>query len=163
MRSYLSGLRSSSFTTPPPTVPHPSRAIRTGFKISPDASRLRSGAAGCAYRNFRVTGAQCVTDSANGLARAMLVLDQREPYEAVAVLAEADARRYRDLGLGQQKLCKLERAHRAERLRNRRPHEHRRLGLFDRPSCAIESLDQHVAPPLVGRIDLRDTFLRPVE
>src|ERR1700691_1163723 len=163
IRSYLSGLRSSSLTTPPPTVPHPSRAIRTGFNCSPMLLRLGSGAAGRADGNCGVTGAQRVTNSAERLAGAMLVLDQREAYEAVAVLTEAHTRRDRDLGLGEQELRELERAHRAERLRNRRPHEHRRLGLLDRPSGAVEPIDQHVAPILVGRIDLGNAFLRSVE
>ena len=119
-------------------------------------SRSRSGAAGGACWDFGVTASERVTNSAERLARAMLVLDQREAHEAVAVLAEADAWRDRDLGLGEQKLGELERAHRAERIGNRRPHEHRGLGLLHRPSRAIESLDQHVATALVSRVDLGD-------
>src|SRR5271156_4926310 len=163
IRSYLSGLRSSSLTTPPPTVPHPSKEIRTGFNFSPMYLRLRLRGAGRTYGNYSVARSQCVTDSAERLARAMLVLDQRETYEAVAVLAEADSRRDRDLGFREQELGELERSHRAERLRNRRPHEHRRLGLLDRPARAIEPLDQHVAPAFVGRVDLSNALLRPVE
>src|SRR5208337_3746813 len=43
-----------------------------------------------------------LTDSADRLAGAMLVLDEREADEAVAVGAEANARRNGDLGLGEQ-------------------------------------------------------------
>src|SRR5208282_5312610 len=98
MRSYLSGLRRISFTTPPPTVPHPSRAIRTGFNLSPLFLRLRSGGAGRAHRDIGVAGPERVTNSADRLAAAMLVLDEREAHEPVAVLSEADPRRDRDLG-----------------------------------------------------------------
>ena len=42
-------------------------------------------------------GGQRAADAAHGLAGAVLVLDQREAHVVVAVLAEADARRNRDL------------------------------------------------------------------
>ena len=43
-------------------------------------------------------------DAAQRLPRPLFVLNQREAHVAVAVFAEADARRHSDLGLGQQQL-----------------------------------------------------------
>src|SRR5712691_6723341 len=101
---------------------------------SATASRRARGMLG--YRRGAVT--QRMADTANRLARTMLVLDQREADEAVAVRTEAGPGRDRDLGVVQQELCEFERSHRAKRLRNRRPYEHRRTWLFDRPSRPIE-------------------------
>ena len=50
-----------------------------------------------------------LADAPQGLADALLVLDQGEAHEAVAGRAEADARTDRDLGLGEQQLAELER------------------------------------------------------
>src|SRR5713101_7024423 len=124
---------------------------------------MRSGGTGGAADYFRVPAAERRADSAESLAGAMFILDKRETYEAVAVLSEADTRRHRDFGLREQKLGEVERAHRAPRLRNRRPHEHRRFGFLDRPSGAIQTVNQHVAAALVRRIDLADAFLRAIE
>ena len=49
-------------------------------------------------------------DAADGLADSVLVLDQREPHEALAAGTEADAGRHRDLGLPHQQLGELEAA-----------------------------------------------------
>ena len=49
-----------------------------------------------------VRGLEEAPDSTRGLADALLVLDQREAHEFVAVLAEADSRRDRDIGLFDQ-------------------------------------------------------------
>src|SRR6266446_2575126 len=122
-----------------------------------------SGGTGGPAGDFRMSAAEQLAESAEGLAGAMFILDKRETYEAVAVLSEADSRRHRDLGLREQKLCEVERTHRAPRLRNRRPHEHRGLGFLDRPSGAIQPVNQHVTAPLVHLVDLADAFLRPVE
>ena len=59
----------------------------------------------------RVVGAfEEALDAARGLADALLVLDQREAHIIVAVLAEADARRDRDIGLLDQQLGEFEAA-----------------------------------------------------
>src|SRR5579872_1010344 len=143
LRSRLAAFLCSSLTTPVPTVPHPSRAIRTGCDFAP-AIRTLPGSlelCGCDAAHFgcgRVR--EGLLDAANRLASAMLVLDQRETYEAVAIGAESDSRRDRNLGLAQQELGKFQRAHLTKRIGNRRPYEHRGLGLFDRPSGTRQSL-----------------------
>src|SRR6267142_5644435 len=109
---------------------------------------MRSGGTGGAPGDFRMPAAERLADSAESLAGAMFILDKREAYEAITVLSETDTRRHRDFGLREQKLGEVERAHRAPRLRNRRPHEHRRLGFLDRPSGAIQPIDEHVTAPL---------------
>src|SRR2546422_11702501 len=68
----------------------------------------------------------------------------------LAVFAETDAGRYRDLGLLDEQLCELERAHRPERLGDRRPHEHRALGLGHRPAELVEPVHEDVAAPAGG-------------
>src|SRR4029077_5744291 len=166
LRSSSAALRRISLTTPSPTVPHPSRATRTGFNGA--LSRVNRGAllgarGSDARTRPRRRDAQGMGDSANRLAGAMFVLDECEAHEAVAVGAEADSRRYRDLSLGQQELGELKRAHIAQWLRNRRPHEHRGARLLDRPSGAIEPVDQHVAPAAIKLRDLAHTLLWPIE
>src|SRR5271167_2552296 len=88
--------------------------------------------------------------AARGLADALLVLDQGEADEIVAVLAEADPRRDRDVGLLDQELREFEAPEMAEALRHRRPGEHRGAGLVDRPASGGEAFDHHVAAALVG-------------
>src|SRR5436309_15486234 len=78
--SRVARCASRSLTTPAPTVPRPSSPIRTSFMP-------RAGSAGD------------VLEAAQGLADPLLVLDQREPHVALAVLAEADAGGHGDLGL----------------------------------------------------------------
>ncbi len=51
-----------------------------------------------------------LADVADGLTDTMLVLDQGDADMGIAVLAEADAGRDRDIGLGQQQLRESERA-----------------------------------------------------
>src|SRR5690606_22304078 len=65
--------------------------------------------------------AQEAPDAPHRLPDAVLVLDQREAHEALARLAEADARRDRDARLPQQPLRELERAEGAEPLGDRSP------------------------------------------
>src|SRR5215471_17440738 len=81
------------------------------------------------------------SDSARRLTDALLVLDQREAHIVIAVLAEANARRNRDVGLLDQKLRELEAAQMAEALRHRRPREHRGARLVDRPAGGREAFD----------------------
>src|SRR3546814_1871741 len=66
-------------------------------------------------------GLEKCLDVVHGLARAMLVLDPAEAHEALAVLAEADAGSYRDLGFLQQQLREPQLPHPAQRRRQRRP------------------------------------------
>ena len=65
-------------------------------------------------------------DVAHRLADPLPVLDQGEPDMALAILAEADPGRDRDLGLLEQELAERERADAAVGLGQRRPDEHRR-------------------------------------
>ena len=68
-------------------------------------------------------------DVAGRLADALLVLHQRDAHVTVAVLAEADARRHRHVGLLDQELREFQAAELAEAFRDRRPGEHaRRVG-----------------------------------
>ncbi len=83
----------------------------------------------------------------------MLVFDQAEAHEAVAVLTEADSRRDRYLGLGQQELGELQRPHGAEGLGDGRPDEHRRARLGEFPSASHQPLHQHVAPAAIDLVD----------
>src|ERR1051325_1428367 len=85
-----------------------------------------------------------------------------EAHVRVAVLAEADAGRDRDLRLLQQELRELDRAHRLARLGDLRPHEHRAARLLDSPADAVEAVDQRVAAPAVGLANFLDAVLRTV-
>ena len=93
----------------------------------------------------------------------MLVLDEREPHVAVAVLAEPDAGRDRDAGLLDQMLRKFEGAHLPERLGYLRPDEHRGLGLLDAPARLVQPFKEHVPPRLVHAANVLHALLRPVE
>src|SRR2546422_2240232 len=117
----------STFTTPAPIVPKPISPTLTG------AGNLSPGAGADLGRE---PARERAADAAHRLARAVLVLDEREAHVVVTVLAEADARRDRDLGLLQEELRELERAHRLESVRDLGPHEHRRLGLRHVPAEA---------------------------
>src|SRR6202022_3322484 len=61
---------------------------------------------------------------ASCLPYALLVLDHRNADELIAMLAEADAGRDRDIGMLDEQLGEAERAHRLELVRDRRPGEH---------------------------------------
>src|SRR6266566_9972615 len=67
----------------------------------------------------------------HGLTDPLLVLDEREPNMRVSPRAEPHAWRRRDLRFRDEKLGELERPHLAVRLGDRRPDEHRALGLGD--------------------------------
>src|SRR5262245_124894 len=112
---------SRSLATPAPTVPRPSRPMRTSL-----------------------TSVTEVFETAKRLADSLLVLDQREADVALAVLAEADPRRDRDLGLLDQQLGELERADAAEGLRDRCPHEHGGPGHRNGPAELVEPVDEDV-------------------
>src|SRR5262245_18155089 len=99
-------------------------------------------------------------EAAEGLLDALLVLDEGEPHEALAVLAEADAGRHGDLALVDQELRELEGAHGAERLGNGRPYEHGAPGLRHAPSALVEAVHEDVPPLAVEFHDLlHDTLL----
>src|SRR5262245_40023376 len=150
------------FTTPAPTVPRPSRPRRTS---STGVIEERLGFAG-ARRAWGVWG-PCrsphstadVLEAAERLLDSLLVLDEGEADVAVAVFAEPDARLHRDLRLLDAELGELQRAHGAERLRDRGPHEHRALRLRHLPAELVEDIDVHVATLAVHLDDLFDDLL----
>src|SRR6266446_3909081 len=123
---------SRTLTTPLPTVPRPRRPILISFMAGPGATSAAPSAGGERL------------EAPKGLFDPLLVLDEGKADEALAVLAEADARRDRDLALVDQELRELERAHGPERLRDRRPHEHGALGLRHRPADLVETLDEDI-------------------
>src|SRR5712691_7630559 len=131
-----------TLTTPLPTVPRPRRPILISFMAGPKVA-LRAPSA----------GAQSL-ETAESLADALLVLDEREPDIALAVLAEADARGDRDLALLDQHLGELQRSHGAEAVGNGRPHEHGALGLGHGPAHLVESVHEDVAAFLVELHDV---------
>src|SRR5262249_55571690 len=120
--------------------------------------RLARGTTLC---NFSGPGFKAPPQIAGGLADALLVLDQRDAYEPFAMLAEADAGGYRELGLLDQQRRKVDRADRLERLRQRCPGEHRGLRRWDVPAGSAPALPQHVAASLVGFAHLDDAVLPP--
>src|SRR5689334_3089138 len=119
------------FTTPAPTVPRPSRPIRTSSTGVTGETSERS--------------AVDVLEAAQRLPDPLLVLDEREANVAVAVLAESDARRDGHLRFLDAELGELQRAHGAERLGDRGPHEHRPPGLGDIPAELVETVHEHIA------------------
>src|SRR5579859_7492469 len=82
---------------------------------------------------------------AGGLADAVLVLHQAHAHEALAIFAEADARRHGHAGLLDQQLGEQQRARFLELLGHRGPGEHRGAGRRDVPAGALHGLHQHVA------------------
>src|SRR5262245_19151607 len=124
---------SRTLTTPLPTVPRPRRPILISFMAGPDARLAAPSAGGEGL------------EAAEGLPDALLVLDEGEADEALAGLAETDARRHRDLAFADEALRQLQRAHRAERLGNGCPYEHGALGLGHAPADLVEPVHQHVA------------------
>src|SRR5437016_1421715 len=124
------------------------------------------GMSGCSiteFASFVAPAGARAADAAHSLAGAVLVLDEREAHVVVAMLAEADTGRDRDLGLLQEELRELERAHGLEGVGDLGPHEHRRLGLRHVPAEAIEAVAQDVAALAVGLTDLVHVVLRAVE
>jgi hypothetical protein len=102
-------------------------------------------------------------DAAHRLACPVLVLDQGQAHVAIAVLAEADPGRDRDLGLGQQQLGELQRARLGEGRRQRCPGEHRGRRAGHLPAGRRQAADQHVAARAVAFAHLLDAVLRAVE
>src|SRR5438045_5228081 len=96
LRSISSPLRASTVHTPRPTVPMPSKPTWIGFTNG--------------RRSSETVFAEHLLDAANRLTRARLVLDHCEAHMIVAVFAEADAGRHRNLRPREQLLGELERA-----------------------------------------------------
>src|SRR5918995_6533830 len=103
-----------------------------------------------------VGGVEEAANAARGLADALLVLDEGDAHVIVAVLAETDARRHRDVGLLDEEFRELEAAERPEFLRDRHPGEHRRARARNRPAGLGKGIDEHVAAPLVDGAHLAD-------
>jgi hypothetical protein len=76
----------------------------------------------------------------------LLVLDQREPDEALTAGSEPDARRERDIGVPHDQRTELDRVHLGVGLRDRRPDEHRATGLRNVPPDPVEAVDQCITP-----------------
>src|SRR5438876_11186664 len=134
------------FTTPAPTVPRPSRPMRTSLTpVTGGSPSARSAAQ--------------VLESAQRLADSLLVLDEREADVAFAILAEADARRHGHLRLLDEELGELEGAQAAEGLGDRRPHEHRAPRRRHAPAELVEPVHQHVTPLAVDLDDLGAALL----
>src|SRR2546422_6946382 len=136
--------------TPAPTVPRPSNPILT--------SVMSVGPPG---RNGRSAGE--LLEPAERLFDPLLVLDEREPHVALAVLAEPDARRDGHPRFLDEHVGELERAQRAERLGDWRPDEHRALGLRHRPAELVEPVDEDVAALSVDLDDLGHARLIALE
>src|SRR5665648_847214 len=111
---------------------------------------------------FRALGEE-LFDVPGGLADAVLVLDQRDTNETLAVFPKAQPRRDGDARLLDEQFGELDRAHRLERLGHRRPGKHRRRWRGDVESGAPEALYETVGAALVGGADLFDARLRTVE
>src|ERR1700689_875932 len=81
---------------------------------------------------------QTAAEVADGLVGPLLVVDQGEANVAVAAGTEAEPRRGGDLGVVDEQLGELERAHVAVRLGDGRPDEHRAARWDDLPADAVE-------------------------
>src|SRR6476619_7715191 len=99
-------------------------------------------------------------DAAGGLPDAVLVLHQGDADVALAVFAEAEARRYRHIGLLDQQLGELHAAELAIGFGNRRPGEHRRGRRGYLPPGAGKAVDQAIPARLVDLATLVDAVLR---
>src|SRR5512132_1996342 len=131
--------------TPAPTVPSPRRPSLISFmRGKPPRGASPSGEG---------------LEAAERMLDALLVLDEGEADVALAVLAEADARRDSDLALLDEHLGELERAHGPEGLGHRGPHEHGALGLLHLPADLVEPVHEHVAAAPVQLVDLRHALL----
>jgi hypothetical protein len=86
----------------------------------------------------------------------MLVLDKRDTHMVVAMFAESDAGRHRDVSLFDQQLREFQRPEMPEFLRNRCPGEHRRLRRGNRESGLFETANQHIAALSVNLAHLGD-------
>ena len=158
--------RSSSRTTDAPTVPSPAMPSLSGSFISPCP-------AGENQRLALIGTTLCNVLSAEARKRPMLRAAWRMRCSfstsamrtiAVAVLAEAEARRHRHVGLLDQELGELE----AAELRGTAPGSAprrtcRRVGAGIGQPARAKRVDHHVAAPAVDRAHLVDALVRPVQ
>src|SRR5262245_49637145 len=107
-------------TTPVPTVPSP----RSPSPISLMAPVWGEGPGWPG----RVLSRAKAPQTAESLARPLLILYEGEPHVAFAEVAEADPGRHRHLAFLDEQLDELERAQGAEGVGNRGPHEHSSAG-----------------------------------
>ena len=108
-------------------------------------------------------GVEEAADIACGLADTLFVFDQRDAHIALAVFAEADAGRDRDVGLLDQQLRELDAAEAGERFRDRRPGKHRGPRRRHLPAGAAEAFHQHVAALFIGFAHFLDAVVRTVQ
>jgi len=97
---------------------------------------------------------EAALELAGGLGDPLLVLDQREPHVPVALGAEADTGRDRDVAVADDQLGEVDRPELEVGLGDRRPGEHRAAGARDRPARAVQPVAQGVAAGLVDLVDL---------
>src|SRR5206468_11525643 len=139
-----------TLATPVPTVPNP---------IKPTAMRSFTESA----LFFPAGEFERLLDAANRLSRAVLVFDKTETDVLVAVLAEPDARRHRDLSFEQERLGEFQRSHGAVCVGDAGPDEHGRQGLFDLPTDAVQSVDQDIATRFIELHGFLDAVLGAVQ
>src|SRR3954454_21446320 len=101
-----------------------------------------------------VLAGQQLADRAARLRDPLLVLDERKADMSVSPLAEADARADRDARVPGETQGEPEGAFRAERVRDRRPDEHRPAWRLDLPAGAVEPGAERVAPAAIDVADL---------
>src|SRR5450759_5107210 len=137
-----------------PTVPNPATPTFSGvtMKLAPGGERDD------VVKVFR-RGFKEAADIARGLTDALFVLHQRDAHEALAIFAETNAGRDREFGLLHQQGRKFNAAETVERLRDRRPGEHRGARARHLKAGASEAFHQHVAAALVRLAHLLDAIV----
>src|SRR5205085_9789471 len=131
------------------TVPSPARPTFSGATmdgLGGAERRLAPRREGDDVVQLFDAGFKQAADVARRLTDALLVLDECDAHETLAVLAEGDAGRHRELRLFDQERRELEAAEGLERLRDRGPSEHRGARRGDRPAAAAEGFHEHVGP-----------------
>src|SRR5258705_9229958 len=105
--------------TAEPTVPNPARPTLSGSAMKEIREKIqRSAALGKRHHVVQLfrSAFKKAANIAGRLTNALLVLDERNAHEALAALAEAGARRHRDLSFFDQELRKLDTAKHLEQL-----------------------------------------------
>src|SRR5665213_803180 len=141
-----------------PTVPNP--ATPTFSEVVMESAPR--GERDDVVKLFR-PGLQEAADIARGLADALLVLDQRDANEPFAIFAETDAGRDREFGLLHQQRREFHAADALERLRDRRPSEHRGAWAWHVKTGAAKAFNQHVAAALIRFAHFLDAVVGAVE
>src|SRR5258705_8331318 len=93
----------------------------------------------------------------------MLVLDEGDAHESLAIFAKAEPGRDGHVGALDEQLSELDRTDLAIAFGDWRPGEHGGGRGRNRPASPLEALDQSVAPAFVDTPDLLDAVLRAVE